>query len=147
ARLCRYTIQPSSNPTGPEPMNFQIEQPYNPLDKLRLAESVVRALLERDARPLPPSPFQGAGIYAIYYLGLFEAYRPNSYQNRDGRLGLPIYVGKAIPAGGRQGGFGLAPNPTTALFTRLSQHASSVNDAYNLDLADFACRYLVVDDI
>jgi len=128
-------------------MNFPVEQPYNPLDKLRLAESVVRALLEREPRPLPPEPFQGAGIYAIYYVGPFAAYAPITDQNRDGQLTLPIYVGKAIPAGGRQGGFGLSPKPTSALFTRLNQHASSVNDAISLDLPDFVCRYLVVDDI
>lgn len=109
--------------------------PYNPLDKLRLAESVVGALLRQEARRLPPEPsFQGAGIYAIYYLGTFEAYSPVAEQNQHGRLNLPIYVGKAVPPGGRQGGFRLPSRPTSALFTRLGQHASSINDATNLDI-------------
>lgn len=124
-----------------------MEQPYNPLEKLRLAESVVSALLNRQAHALPPDvSFQGAGIYAIYYVGAFEAYRPMTEQNRHG-LNSPIYVGKAVPPGGRQGGFGLSSRPTSALFSRLNQHASSINDATNLHISDFLCRYLVVDDI
>lgn len=59
----------------------------------------------------------------------------------------PIYVGKAVPAGARKGGFGLDVAPGTVLFSRLAEHADSIRQAENLDLADFRCRYLVVDDI
>lgn len=45
---------------------------------------------------LPPEPFIGAGIYAIYYVGDFEAYRPNAAANRDGNYQWPIYVGKDL---------------------------------------------------
>jgi hypothetical protein len=42
--------------------------PFNPLDKRNLAASVAEALLGRKARPLGGlEPFNGAGIYAIYY--------------------------------------------------------------------------------
>lgn len=45
------------------------ERPYNPLDRRSLADSVVDALLRRTPVELPPSePFQGAGVYAIYYI-------------------------------------------------------------------------------
>ncbi len=39
----------------------------------------------------------GAGIYAIYYVGDFPSYAPVAERNHDGRFEAPIYVGKAIP--------------------------------------------------
>ena len=41
----------------------------------------------------------------------------------------------------------LGADPGQALYKRLSEHAGSVGDAENLNLADFRCRFLVVDDI
>lgn len=49
--------------------------PYNPLDKRNLAESVASAMLHTPVQKLPPEPFIGAGVYAIYYKGDFEPYR------------------------------------------------------------------------
>jgi hypothetical protein len=105
-------------------------------------------MLKRDALPLPPAtPFLGAGIYAIYYSGPFPLYQPIAARNANSRYEQPIYVGKAIPAGGRQGGFGAWGQPTAPLYRRLQHHAASIEQCVNLDIADFACRYLVVDDI
>jgi hypothetical protein len=59
----------------------------------------------------------------------------------------PIYVGKAIPSGGRKGGTDFEAAIGHSLFNRLSEHADSIAKAENLHLADFQCRYLVVDDI
>ena len=60
----------------------------------------------------------------------------------------PIYVGKAIPKGGRKGGLTKdASVGSRALADRLRQHAASIEEATNLDLADFHIRHLVVDDI
>lgn len=118
------------------------DQPYNPLDKLNLADSIERALLEQPCGPLPPTPFEGAGIYALYYSGDFPAYGPIS----DRECVSPIYVGKAVPPGGRRGGF-LNAAIGRVLSARLGQHARSIGEATNLDLADFRCRYLVLDDV
>lgn len=124
------------------------ETPYNPLDKRNLGVSVADALLERPILPLPPADsFVGAGIYAIYYVGNFEAYRPITERNRDNKFAVPIYVGKAVPAGARKGGFGLDIAPGQVLYNRLREHAESIEQAKNLSFADFHCRYLVVDDI
>lgn len=121
---------------------------YNPLDKRRLAESVAKALLEQDAGPLPPPrPFSGAGIYAIYYTGAFESYRPLSEKNQGGRFEAPIYVGKAIPPGRRKGGLGLEPTLSSVLYNRLTEHAESIGRTVNLYVNDFACRHLVVDEV
>ena len=122
--------------------------PYNPLDKKNLGVSVAEALLSRDAAPLDElKRFKGAGIYAIYYKGDFDVYQPLSQLNKRGKFKAPIYVGKAVPAGARKGGFGLDNKPTVALFNRLVEHAETISLATNLKAEDFYCRYLVVDDI
>lgn len=121
--------------------------PFNPLDKRHLAENVTDAMLARPVEPLPPAPFVGAGIYAIYYTGNFPLYRPIARKNANKAFGQPIYVGKAVPAGARKGGFGLGADPGLALYNRLREHADSVNEAKNLELCDFSCRFLAVDDI
>lgn len=124
------------------------ETPYNPLDKLRLGESVANAILARSVEPLPPAEaFFGAGVYAIYYTGAFAEYREVAERNRNGRYGCPIYVGKAIPAGARRGALGVGIAPGRALFNRLAEHGQSVDECADLDRDDFKCRYLVVDDI
>ncbi|MBR4517851.1 MAG: Eco29kI family restriction endonuclease [Victivallales bacterium] len=68
-------------------------------------------------------------------------------RNRQGAFQQPIYVGKAVPAGARKGGFGLGAEPGQALFNRLCDHAKSVDEATNLEKDAFFCRYLAVDDI
>lgn len=121
--------------------NLPAYPPFNPLDKRSLGESAARALLESEKRPLPPEPFLGAGVYALYYAGDFPAYA--ALKGRD----WPIYVGKAVPDGARKGGQGENPEPGAALYKRLKEHADSLSAAANLRLADFQCRFLSVDDI
>lgn len=103
-----------------------------------------RALLLSPCDALPPTDrFQGAGIYAIYYQGDFAAYRPVALPDCE----WPIYVGRAMPSGGRAGLLGLDSSPEPKLYSRLREHARSVEAASNLRVADFRCRYLIVDDI
>jgi hypothetical protein len=59
----------------------------------------------------------------------------------------PIYAGKAIPEGGRKGGLGLDVPAGKPLHKRLSEHRTSIETAENLNIDDFCCRFLVVDDI
>lgn len=124
-------------------------RPFNPLDTKNLAIAVAKALLEKAARPLGDLPsFRGAGIYAIYYLGSFDTYQPMARVNRDrGFPRWPIYVGRAQPPGGRRGGFNLAATDTTALHGRLRKHAESIRAVSNLEVGDFLCRFLVVQDL
>jgi hypothetical protein len=125
-----------------------IDGPYNPLAKINLGQSVAQALLTVAPRPLSKTDdLRGAGVYAIYYIGAFPAYAPITAHNRDGRFEQPIYVGKAIPRGGRKGSFSEASAVGTALRDRLRQHASSVSEANNLEIEDFLYRSLIVDDI
>jgi hypothetical protein len=123
------------------------DQPFNPLDKRNLGISVAKAMLEQPVIPLDKlEKFPGAGVYAIYYVGDCSCYAPLARMNREGRFSAPIYIGKAIPPGGRKGGM-LKETNTPALFNRLMDHRASIEAAENLDLQDFHCRHLVVDDI
>lgn len=60
---------------------------------------------------------------------------------------VPIYVGKAVPAGARKGNFGVDDEPGKVLFSRLTEHARSIEQAEDLNIDDFGCRFIVVDDI
>jgi hypothetical protein len=139
------------------------DHPFNPLDKTNLGISVADALLERRVIPLSGFnvrksgdviPFNGAGIYAIYYTGDFPTYAPIAKANSE-LISLPIYVGKAVPEGARKGT--VDPEPGQALFKRIREHAASIRQAQRLSaqhkgnlqlkIEDFVCRYLLVDDI
>ncbi len=125
--------------------------PYNPLEKENLGKSVADALLQQGARSLESlETFDGAGIYALYYQGLFAPYRKLALVNRTQGATVPIYVGKAIPAGGRKGlaasDAATSTKPGKSLFRRLLEHTESIR-ATDLKIEDFSCRYLVVDDI
>lgn len=121
--------------------------PFNPLDKRHLGESVGQAMLRQPVIPMSDlTSFNGAGIYAIYYLGDFPAYEAIVQKNQGENFSAPIYVGKAVPKGARKGG-DLEASPGKVLFNRLMQHKRSIEIVSNLDTADFHCRYLIVDDI
>ena len=126
--------------------DIPIIEPYNPLDKKNLGVSAATALLSSAVHNLPPQKFIGAGVYAIYYRGDFEPYKKISQMNADG-FQVPIYVGKAVPAGARKGGLGMDVDHGLALFSRLNEHYTSIADTNNLNPQDFYCRFLVVDDI
>ena len=120
--------------------------PFNPLERNHLGASVADALLATPAQPLTAVPaFVGAGIYAIYYVGGFACYGPLAGANKGGKFTLPIYVGKAVPKGARMGGG--SGSAGRDLHSRLREHAESVKAVNNLDVEDFFCRFLVVEDI
>jgi hypothetical protein len=125
-------------------------KPYNPLEKENLGKSVAISLIKRRAHPLAGmNRFLGAGVYAIYYTGKFDLYAPIAAVNPSIEdLSLPIYVGKAVPTGGRKGN--VDPDVSAkgaSLFSRLDEHRKSIEQAENLKLEDFLCKHLIVDDI
>jgi hypothetical protein len=125
-------------------------KPYNPLEKENLGKSVAFSLIKQKAVPFAAiSRFPGAGVYAIYYSGNFDAYIPmGAWNSGKEELNLPIYIGKAVPTGGRKGNVDSeVSSKGSALFTRLDDHRKSIEQATNLVIADFWCRFLVVDDI
>ena len=79
---------------------------------------------------------EGPGIYALFYRGGFDVYRPISGTSE------PIYVGKAVPPGSRKGA---AVNENApALRRRIGEHTKSIAEAENLAVAEFECRFLAV---
>lgn len=125
-------------------------KPYNPLEKENLGKSVADSLSRQTPVPLGEiKSFEGAGIYVIYYTGSYTPYAKLQELNggEDGPV-VPIYIGKAVPTGGRKG---LTDPEISArgknLFKRLDEHRKSIEATSNLDIADFSCRYLVVDDV
>ncbi len=90
----------------------------------------------------PPAKFEGAGVYALYYIGKSQYYR---YLYQLNRLNFvqPIYVGKAVPRGWRQARLQKASNE---LYLRLCDHFKSVSQVNNLDTIDFRCRFMILED-
>ena len=125
-------------------------KPYNPLEKENLGKSVADSLVRQTAVPLGGiERFPGAGVYAIYYTGNFVPYgRFKEFNPSEAELNLPIYIGKAVPTGGRKGHVDPEVSAKgTSLHSRLEEHRKSIEQADNLDIKDFWCRFLVVDDI
>lgn len=121
---------------------------YNPLAKINLARSIENEILTRPATSLADTASQpGAGIYAIYYSGEYPPYASIADSNRTPNFTQPIYVGKAIPKGGRKGRLTDLRASGRSLTDRLAQHASSIKEADNLSIDKFNVRQLVVDDI
>lgn len=87
--------------------------------------------------PLPPDGV-GSGVYAIYYSGSLE------YRDTAANSDVPIYVGKAMPSGGRKGSRQVGQPADRALYRRLREHAKSISQAANLSLSETRCRHLVV---
>lgn len=124
---------------------------YNPLDKINLGKSVADALLERPAEPLGGvKPFEGAGIYVLYYRGPFPAYAPIAAANAE-EPRWPIYIGKAVPSGARKSVSLSASTRGRSLYNRLADHRDSIAEVErgsgSLRVAEFEARYLAVDDI
>ncbi len=116
--------------------------PFNPLDRSNLIESIENALLKSPLVPMNGiETFSGAGIYAIYYTGTFASY------SKISNSGIPIYVGKAVPEGSRKGVLSRTGMETTKLAARLREHGNSISSTTALEINDFVCRYLIVDDM
>jgi hypothetical protein len=110
---------------------------FDPTDPTTAGRVVALTMVAQARHPLSAIPdFYGAGVYAIYYKGDYEHYRPLSGTDH------PIYVGKADPA---------TPSAKDAvaqdvkLSRRLKDHAKSIRKATTtLNIEDFDCRFLIV---
>ena len=108
---------------------------FDPADPMRIAEMIVNTMREQPKLPLADlKKFWGAGVYAIYYKGDFDAYQPIKGTNH------PIYVGKADPADTHAN---TSKDQGPKLAARLGEHAKNIGKT-NLRIEDFDYRYLVV---
>lgn len=90
----------------------------------------------------PAEKFEGGGVYALYYNGNFKLYKAISLTTIE-EESLPIYVGKAVPAGWRTARI----NTTSRrpLFSRIREHFRNIHQAANLSPNNFKCRYMILD--
>ncbi len=124
--------------------------PANHIFRSSTFQQVVNEVLDfvvlTPAQPLPPpEAFAGAGIYLLYYTGVFPPYAPLA-QSNSYDLSIPIYAGKAVPSGWRQARESVSVSRSSALYRRLNEHASSIKVAENLEVADFKCRFVILND-
>lgn len=107
---------------------------FNPADLENLVRFCVQELMARPTYRLPlPSPFVGAGIYALFYDGDFGLYQYDLVRSPDATH--PIYVGRARLT---------KSSGSRPLYGRLGRHATSISEAENLRIEDFRCRFLVL---
>jgi Eco29kI restriction endonuclease. len=94
---------------------------------------------------LPPTTrFHGTGVYAIYYIGNFELYKNIATKNRM-EFAQPVYVGKAVPRGWRQARVeSNLTEKTYELVGRLREHGRSIEQANNISIDDFYCRFMIL---
>ncbi|MGO9019201.1 MAG: Eco29kI family restriction endonuclease [Syntrophobacteraceae bacterium] len=117
----------------------------------RFTSSVLQAIIH-DARAFftktpvssfpPDEKFEGGGVYALYYKGNFKLYKAISLTTIK-EESLPIYVGKAVPAGWRTARINTTSR--TPLFSRIREHFRNIKQVENLSPTDFKCRYMILD--
>lgn len=93
----------------------------------------------------PPDQFLRTGGYALYYTGSSKPYGKYAEFNRLA-YEFPIYVGKAVPKGWRQSRqFHSIDKQSSELYSRLREHARSVNAVSNLSIEAFSCRFMIFE--
>lgn len=118
---------------------------FDPLAVENVGVTLAVELLEQPLTKMPPAePFNGAGIYALYYSGDHEAYADLCSLDR-GRFKYPVYIGKAAGQSAKQG-FNPNGSGKRKLYGRIADHARSIEAVDNLDVSEFMCRYLVLND-
>lgn len=124
---------------------MKVSQPFDPLAVENVGVTLAVELLEQPLQPTPPDvQFTGAGIYALYYSGSHTAYKKLVGLDA-GRFKYPVYIGKASSESTKQG-FNSKSGSKKKLFERINQHADSIKAVTNLQICDFRCRYLILND-
>jgi len=100
-----------------------------------LISTKVRNFRKLKLKELPLEKFNGAGIYALYYTGSDDLYRNSS------KSGVPVYIGRVQPNLTQ-----VEPNlESAALYSKIKEQCKSIEDARNLAIEDFQCKYMVLD--
>jgi len=93
----------------------------------------------------PPQTFVGAGVYALYYLGKSGIYSKFGNEINRTAYNVPIYVGKAVPDGWRQSRNTSATDGKNKLFSRIKEHARSIQAVRSLSVNEFHCRFMIFE--
>jgi hypothetical protein len=89
--------------------------------------------------------FLGTGVYTLYYTGTTGIYSKYGELNRLA-YNNPIYVGKAVPKGWRQSRTLSLAQQSRELCNRLREHQRNLETVSNLELENFACRFMIFED-
>jgi Eco29kI restriction endonuclease len=132
---------------------FKATQTFDRIQHLYTNDAFVE--LVRDAirffngTPIHTLPFSemflGTGIYALYYTGTEGIYSKYGELNRLA-YNNPIYVGKAVPKGWRQSRITTSSQQSRELCNRLREHQRNLQTVPNLELGNFACRFMIFED-
>jgi hypothetical protein len=114
-------------------------QYFDPLSTSDLTAIICRKFEEQPAHSLADlPPFDGAGLYAIYYADRTEAL----YAPLSGRL-IPLYVGSAQS---HNSATGASTRSSSPLRNRVRGHQQSVDES-DLDITEFRVRLLLMPDV
>jgi hypothetical protein len=91
-----------------------------------------KKLKEKD---LPLKKFGGTGIYALFYKGKDGLY------NKD--LNSPVYIGRVQTT---QTSTEVEDKERPFLYTKIKEACKSIEEAKNLSLEDFKCKYMLLDE-
>ena len=91
-----------------------------------------------------PERFHGTGVYAIYCVAKSGVYKDFHEINRTS-FDIPIYVGKAVPKGWRQGRAGSSVSVSYELHNRIREHGRSIELGDSLQPSDFLCRFMILE--
>jgi len=91
-----------------------------------------------------PERFHGTGVYAIYCVAKSGIYKDFHDINRTS-FDVPIYVGKAVPKGWRQGRAGSSNSMSYELHNRIREHGRSIELGDALESTDFHCRFMILE--
>lgn len=118
---------------------------FDPLAVDNVGVTLAVELLEQPLQSMPPeAPFSGAGVYALYYSGRHPAYARLAKLD-GGRHKYPVYIGKAADQSAKQG-FNPSGSRSRKLYDRIVHHAESIESVDSLELNDFSCRFLILND-
>ncbi len=92
----------------------------------------------------PPGRFTGCGVYALYYVGDYKLYARIARLNQNACV-LPVYIGKAVPPGWRTAR--VTSTERKSLYGRLREHTRNIQQAKNLEIGDFRCRFVILQEV
>lgn len=111
-----------------------------------LVKDAIRFFNGTPVHELPlPERFLGSGVYALYYTGPNPIYAQLAEANRLS-YDIPIYVGKAVPRGWRQGRTSdNALTQSNELHSRINEHTRNIRIGAGLEVENFACRFVIFE--
>lgn len=130
----------------PKPPFDRSEHIYTNDAFAELIKDAIRFFNGTPVHDLPaPARFLGSGVYALYYTGKNPLYAPLAQANRLS-YDVPIYVGKAVPRGWRQGRVSdSALTQSNELHSRINEHTKNIRIVAGLEVESFACRFVIFE--